>query len=152
MFGTVTSGMIADQLKTQFDVTLDKKKIHLEQPIKTLGDHEVELRLHADVISRLKVRVESSTAPKQLDADEGAAAGGREGARTESRGKRAYGDRAERGGTADRGAGAGRGDRAPRAGAAAAGSAKVEAAGTAEKGAKPEKVTGKARPHKEAKK
>src|SRR5437879_6841169 len=61
MFGTVTSGMIADQLKTQFEITLDKKKIHLDQPIRTLGEHEVELRLHADVGSKLKVRVESST-------------------------------------------------------------------------------------------
>ena len=61
MFGTVTSGMIADQLKTQFEIILDKKKIHLEQPIKTLGEHEVELRLHADVKSTLKVRVESNT-------------------------------------------------------------------------------------------
>jgi len=61
MFGTVTSGMIADQLKTQFDVTLDKRKIHLEQPIRTIGEHEIELRLHADVTTTLKVRVESST-------------------------------------------------------------------------------------------
>jgi large subunit ribosomal protein L9 len=61
MFGTVTSGMIADQLKNQFDVTLDKKKIHLEQPIRALGEHEIELRLHADVTTTLKVRVESST-------------------------------------------------------------------------------------------
>ena len=61
MFGSVTSGTIADQLKTQFDVSLDKKKIHLEHPIRTLGEHEVELRLHADVVTKLKVRVESST-------------------------------------------------------------------------------------------
>jgi large subunit ribosomal protein L9 len=61
MFGSVTSGTIADQLKNQFDVALDKKKIHLEHAIRTLGDHEVELRLHADVITKLKVRVESST-------------------------------------------------------------------------------------------
>ena len=61
MFGTVTSGMITDQLKTQFEVTLDKKKIHLEHPIRTLGEHDVELRLHADVITTLKVRVESTT-------------------------------------------------------------------------------------------
>ena len=61
MFGTVTSGAIADQLKNQFDITLDKKKIHLDQPIKTLGEHEVELRLHPDVVTTLKVRVESST-------------------------------------------------------------------------------------------
>ncbi len=61
MFGTVTSGMIADQLKTQFDISLDKKKIHLEQPIRALGEHEIELRLHPDVTSTLKVRVQSST-------------------------------------------------------------------------------------------
>ena len=46
MFGTVTAGMIADQLKTQFDIVLDKKKIHLEHPIKTLGDYDVPLKLH----------------------------------------------------------------------------------------------------------
>jgi len=61
MFGSVTTGMIADELKHQFDITLDKKKIHLEHPIKTLGEHEVELRLHAEVKGALKVRVESLT-------------------------------------------------------------------------------------------
>jgi large subunit ribosomal protein L9 len=63
MFGTVTSGAIADQLKTQFDVTLEKRKIHLEQPIRALGEHDVELRLCPDVVTTLKVRVESSTPP-----------------------------------------------------------------------------------------
>jgi large subunit ribosomal protein L9 len=83
MFGSVTSGTIADQLKNQFDVALDKKKIHLEHPIRTLGDHEVELRLHADVITKLKVRVESTT-PVEVAAPvpEG------KGDRTEKRGKR----------------------------------------------------------------
>jgi hypothetical protein len=61
MFGSVTTGMIADELKHQFDITLDKKKIHLEHPIKALGEHEVELRLHAEVKGTLKVRVESLT-------------------------------------------------------------------------------------------
>jgi large subunit ribosomal protein L9 len=87
MFGTVTAGMVADQLKTQFDIVLDKRKIHLEHPIKTLGDHDLELRLHADVTATLKLRVESTTpevlpvapAPKQAGDKEG-------GARTESRG------------------------------------------------------------------
>src|SRR6266516_2298630 len=32
MFGAVTNGIIADQLKHQFDITLDKKKIHLDKP------------------------------------------------------------------------------------------------------------------------
>jgi large subunit ribosomal protein L9 len=61
MFGSVTAGSIVDQLKTQFDIALDKRKVHLEKPIKTLGEHEVELKLHADVNCTLKVRVESST-------------------------------------------------------------------------------------------
>jgi large subunit ribosomal protein L9 len=89
MFGSVTSGTIADQLKTQFDVSLDKKKIHLEHPIRALGEHEVELRLHANVVTTLKVRVESSTPlPAPSAAETPATAGSRE-ARTEKRGHRA---------------------------------------------------------------
>ncbi len=61
MFGSVTAGTIADELKHQFDITLDKRKIHLEHPIRALGDHEVELHLHAEVKGTLKVRVESLT-------------------------------------------------------------------------------------------
>jgi large subunit ribosomal protein L9 len=61
MFGSVTAGMIADELKHQFDISLDKRKIHLEHPIKTLGEHEVELHLHAEVKGALKIRVESLT-------------------------------------------------------------------------------------------
>ena len=85
MFGTVTPGMIADQLKTQFEVTLDKKKIHLEHPIRALGEHEVELRLHADVQTTLKVRVESTTPPPTAAP---APEAGKEERRTEKRGRR----------------------------------------------------------------
>jgi large subunit ribosomal protein L9 len=87
MFGTVTTGMIADQLKTQFEVTLDKRKVHLEHPVRTLGEHEVELRLHADVVTKLKIRVESSTPPPVL-VPEAPAEGRREEQRTEKRGRR----------------------------------------------------------------
>jgi large subunit ribosomal protein L9 len=83
MFGSVTSGMIADELKQQFDITLDKKKIHLESAIRTLGEHEVALHLHAEVKSTLKVRVESLT-PIIAPVLEAAPAD----ARTEKRGKR----------------------------------------------------------------
>jgi len=65
MFGAVTAGTIADELKHQFEVTLDRKKIRLDRPIHNLGDHEIELRLHADVTGTLKVRLESSTPPPQ---------------------------------------------------------------------------------------
>ena len=83
MFGAVTAGMIADELKHQFDVTLDKKKIHLEHPIRALGDHDVELHLHAEVKSTLKVRVESTT-PAAAPAPDAAATE----PRTEKRGRR----------------------------------------------------------------
>ncbi len=83
MFGTVTTGMIADELKHQFDVTLDKRKIYIETAIKTLGEHEVELHLHAEVKSKLKIRVESTT-PVIASVAEAAT----EAPRTEKRGKR----------------------------------------------------------------
>ena len=63
MFGSVTAGTIADELKHQFEVALDKKKIHLDHPIRTLGDHEIELRLHAEVHATLKVQVKSANPP-----------------------------------------------------------------------------------------
>jgi large subunit ribosomal protein L9 len=87
IFGTVTSGMIADQLKTQFDITLDKRKIHLEQPIRSLGEHEVELRLHADVTTTVKVRVESTTPLPEAVAGSVPEAK-KEDAKTEKRGRR----------------------------------------------------------------
>lgn len=88
MFGTVTSGMIADQLKTQFDVSLDKRKIHLEHAIRTLGEHDVELRLHQDVKATLKVRVESSTPPPVPVAPTAAETKREDQPKTEKRGKR----------------------------------------------------------------
>jgi len=95
MFGTVTSGMIADQLKTQFDVSLDKKKIHLETPIRALGEFEVELRLHQDVAGKLKVRVESATPlPTPAVAPVGEAKK-EEHPRTEKRGRRPDGAHAK---------------------------------------------------------
>src|SRR5438105_2711913 len=87
MFGTVTTGMIADQLKTQFEINLDKRKVHLEHPIRTQGEHEVELRLHPDVVTQLKIRVESSTPPPAV-AEPPPAEARRDEARTEKRGRR----------------------------------------------------------------
>jgi large subunit ribosomal protein L9 len=83
MFGTVTTGMIADELKHQFDITLEKRKIHIEHPIRTLGDQDVELRLHHEVNAKLKIRVESTT-PLPAAAEAPAAP---EGRATEKRGK-----------------------------------------------------------------
>ena len=133
MFGTVTSGMIADQLKTQFDVTLEKRKIHLEHAIKALGDHDVELRLHHDVTTTLKVRVESTTpAPAPVAAP--ATEAKEEEARTEKRGRRPEPGQ-ERHAAGDRKPAAPRADRAPRPERAPkpAGSPKPEKAPKAQK-------------------
>jgi large subunit ribosomal protein L9 len=92
MFGSVTAGMIADELKHQFDITLDKKKIHLESPIKTLGEREVELHLHAEVKGALKIRVESLTpvtAPASAEAKP-------EERKTEKRGRRVEDEKVEK--------------------------------------------------------
>ena len=61
MFGSVTAGTIADELKHQCELALEKRKIHLDHPLRTLGDHEVELRLHQGVTATLKVKIESNT-------------------------------------------------------------------------------------------
>jgi len=105
MFGAVTAGMIADELKHQFDVSLDKKKIHLEHPIKALGEYEIELHLHPEVKGTLKVRIESTTplpAPEAAAPAEAKKGEGKD-VRTEKRGRRF--DRGERGAPAkfDRG-------------------------------------------------
>lgn len=84
VFGSVTSGSIADALKIQLDVALDKRKIHLEKPIHTLGDHEVELRLHPDVRCNLKVSVKSSNPPVEKPAADAKT----ESPKTEKRGRR----------------------------------------------------------------
>ena len=88
LFGAVTAGMIADELKHQFDVTLDKKKIHLESSIRALGEHEVDLNLHHDVKGTLKVRVESTTPPPAVTEAQAADTRGEDRKpRTEKRGK-----------------------------------------------------------------
>jgi large subunit ribosomal protein L9 len=65
MFGSVTAGTLTDELQHQFDVHLDKRKVHLTKPLRTLGEHEVELRLHQDVTGTLKIRIESLTPPPE---------------------------------------------------------------------------------------
>jgi large subunit ribosomal protein L9 len=112
MFGSVTAGMIADELKHQFDISLDKRKIHLEHPIRALGEYEIELHLHAEVKGTLKVRVESLTpitvpAPAAAASAAPAEAKPEEGKkpRTEKRGfarREAKGEKAEKAGKAEK--------------------------------------------------
>ena len=57
LFGSVTSADVAGAVKDQAGVTLDRRRIHLDDPIKALGVHEVPVRLHADVEFRVSVEV-----------------------------------------------------------------------------------------------
>ena len=57
LFGSVTTADLAEAVEAQSGIVLDRRRIHLEEPIRTLGVHEVPLRLHADVEVQLRVEV-----------------------------------------------------------------------------------------------
>jgi large subunit ribosomal protein L9 len=56
LFGSVTSQDVADFLGTR-GVPMDRKRITLDEPIKTLGEHQVSMRLHQEVTAQLRVNV-----------------------------------------------------------------------------------------------
>jgi large subunit ribosomal protein L9 len=56
LFGSVTSGDIAHQLETKGFV-IDRRKISLEEPLKTIGEYHVPVKLHREVTSHVKVTV-----------------------------------------------------------------------------------------------
>jgi large subunit ribosomal protein L9 len=56
LYGSVTSGDIAEFLGNK-GVEIDKRKIQLDEPIKTLGEHEVKIKLHPEVVATIKLTV-----------------------------------------------------------------------------------------------
>ncbi len=59
-FGSVSTKEIATAVKEQLGYDIDKKKVQLKDAIKTLGTHEVPVRLHPKVTAKLKVTVTES--------------------------------------------------------------------------------------------
>jgi large subunit ribosomal protein L9 len=57
LFGSVTAKDIADALE-QKDYHIDRRKIQLDEPIKTLGEHAITLKLHRDVTTTIHALVE----------------------------------------------------------------------------------------------
>ena len=57
-FGSVSSKEIAEEAKIQHGLDIDKKKIVINDPIKSLGTYEVTIKLHPKVAGKLKVKVE----------------------------------------------------------------------------------------------
>ena len=72
LYGSVTSSDIVDFLKAQ-GVEVDRRKLILPEPIKTLGTFDVPLKLHRQVTVPLKVKVVREGAPRETAAAPAAA-------------------------------------------------------------------------------
>ena len=73
LFGSVTANEIADALEAK-GVNVDKRRIELAHPIKTIGMHDVEVRLHKDVSAQIQVEVQPIGVEKLEEAPEEAPA------------------------------------------------------------------------------
>ena len=59
-FGSITAQDLVTRIKNEIGSEIDRHKIVLGHPIKTTGDHEVEIKLHHDVIARFNFQVKSA--------------------------------------------------------------------------------------------
>jgi large subunit ribosomal protein L9 len=57
LFGSITSKDIAEQLKKQHNIEVDKRKILLDEPIRVLGSRFVEIKIHQKVVTKIRVDV-----------------------------------------------------------------------------------------------
>ena len=58
LFGSITSKEITEQLKKQKNLDIDKRKILMDEPIRTLGSTFVEIKLHQKVTTKIRVDVQ----------------------------------------------------------------------------------------------
>ena len=59
LFGSITTADLAEEIAGQAGETIDRRDIHLEEPIRSLGTHEVSIRLHPEVDATLSIQVEA---------------------------------------------------------------------------------------------
>ena len=57
LFGSITTQEIAEQLRRQFSVEIDKRKIDVKEPIKTMGSHPVTVKVHPKIHVSVTVEV-----------------------------------------------------------------------------------------------
>ncbi|HSQ90101.1 50S ribosomal protein L9 [Romboutsia sp.] len=57
LFGSITSKDIAEQVKKQHNIEVDKRKISLDEPIRVLGSRFVEIKIHQKVVTKIRVDV-----------------------------------------------------------------------------------------------
>ena len=60
LFGSVTTTEVAEAVATQTGIEIDRRKLHLDEPIKSLGQHLVPAKLHADVEFPITVDIVAS--------------------------------------------------------------------------------------------
>lgn len=58
IFGGITAKEIADNLKREYNIDIDKKKIALNETIKTLGKFVIEIKLYEGIIGKLNLNIE----------------------------------------------------------------------------------------------
>lgn len=58
LFGAITSGDIAREVRERFAITLDKRDVELEKPLRQLGNYEITVRLGKNVTSKIRLSVE----------------------------------------------------------------------------------------------
>ncbi|MFD2923825.1 50S ribosomal protein L9 [Halobacillus naozhouensis] len=58
LFGSITSKQIAEELKKSYNIKIDKRKIELDDPIRTLGYTNVPVKLHPEVTGTIRVHIE----------------------------------------------------------------------------------------------
>jgi len=71
-FGSITAQDIVNRLKNELGNEIDRHKIVLERPIKDTGEHDVQIKLHHDVVAQFKFDVKSAEAPRERGTDEAA--------------------------------------------------------------------------------
>ncbi len=59
LYGSVTTSDIAEAVQAQTGIELDRRNMSLEEPIRQVGTHQVEMRLHPEVRAQLTVEVAS---------------------------------------------------------------------------------------------
>lgn len=73
LFGSVTLAAVADLLAER-GIAIDRRKLHVDEPIKTVGEHSVQVRLHREMVASVKVRVTASgvaaAEPEEEDASD----------------------------------------------------------------------------------
>lgn len=74
LFGSVTAAMIADAIKAELDVEIDRKRVELGKPIKVAGSHEVEISIYREIKASIVVLVGvEEQAEETIEAEEVAA-------------------------------------------------------------------------------